>query len=279
MGNSIEVFEDEKETFLFLNGISVNRKITLRENVELLPVRCEFKPSEILDLSPNMGDYGVALIFLWLVKSQIHVIGDDPKALVGNAWNAQWDGVLLSAIFNCEAVCNFQSGSSAENISSGCHFRVTNHSLQGLSCPIYELREEDIAWIEQYYKIAWSLLEIPEFNNAVHLLASYRWHSLPNARLALIWSGIESLFNVDSEVVFKLSLFISRFLCADDELERKATFTKVKKLYNQRSRAIHGAILKKEPFTTVEESAELLRRLILHCVRNNGLPREEDLVP
>ena len=31
-------------------------------------------------------------------------------------------------------------------------------------------------------------------------MASYRWHSVPRVQLAVIWSGIESLFNVNTEV-------------------------------------------------------------------------------
>jgi hypothetical protein len=274
----MEIFEGKKETFLFLNGISINRKIKLRENVELLPVNCDFSQTKIMDLLPNMGDFGVALIFLWLVKSQLHVTGDDSHSLVVNSWNSLWDGLLLGAIFNCEVVCNFQSSESAEEISQSCHFQVTNHHLRGLSKTVYEITEEDINWIEKNYQIAWNLLDQSAYSNAVHCLATYRWHSLPNARLALLWSGIEGLFNIDSEIVFKLSLFTSKFLYPDSLNERKATFFKVKKLYNQRSRAVHGSNIKGEPFTVVEESADLLRKLILRCILVNSIPNIEELI-
>ena len=216
-----------EERFLYLNGLGVNKQVKLAENIELLPVTCEIDLKIITDLSKDQGEFGVALIFLWLVKSQLHIISEDPKSLAIEAWNSNWDIILLAAIFNCDAVCNFESNKPAEEISTDCFFRVTNHHLRGLTMPLYYLKNEDIAWINEHFSNAKKLLERPNFLHAVHCLATYHWHSLPNAQLALLWSGIEGLFDINSELVFRLSLYIANFLEENNKENRRKAFNNI----------------------------------------------------
>jgi hypothetical protein len=123
------------------------------------------------------------------------------------------------------------------------------------------------------------MLSKPAFMNAVHCLSSYRWHSLPRARLALIWAGIEGLFSIDSELVFRVSLYASRFLEPDDETTRRKLFKDIKGLYKQRSQAVHGSQLKGAGQESVQQSAALLLKLIQQCVAGNTLPDVDALAP
>ncbi len=275
----MEIVGEGKETFLYINGLGVNKQVSLGKSIELLPVTCTINPNVIMDLSKNQGEYGVALIFLWLVKSQLHIVSENSKSLAKDAWNSLWDIVLLSAVFNCDAVCNFQCDKSAEDITNDCDFRVTNYHLRGLSQSIHYLNDEDIAWINNNFSNARNLLDQSSFLNAVHCLATYHWHTLPNARLALLWSGIEGLFDINSELMFRLSLYISRFLEMENLENRKTIFNNVKKLYNERSAAVHGSGKIVDPYKSVDDSAHLLKRLILKCINDNKLPNIEDLAP
>lgn len=47
--------------------------------------------------------------------------------------------------------------------------------------------------------------------------------------MAVIWAGIEGLFGVSSEIRFRLSICIARFLYPDDADKRKLIFEAVKK--------------------------------------------------
>lgn len=151
--------------------------------------------------------------------------------------------------------------------------------MRGLTNSVYMLNNEEADWVEHNFEAAKCLLDKSEFQNAVHSLATYRWHSHPRARLALLWSGIEGLFRIESELVFRLSLYISRFLHPDNKDEMKATFSDVKKLYKQRSAAVHGSTIKGETGKGVEESVLLLKKLVQQCITNGGLPCVEELVP
>jgi hypothetical protein len=275
----MKIFGTGTETFLYLNGLGVNKPVSLGKNIELLPVTSTIDTNIVMKLSKDQGDYGVALIFLWLVKSQLHIVSESPKSLVKDAWNSLWDATLLSAIFDCDTVCNFQCNKSADEIAIPCDFRVTNHHLRGLTLPMYYLNDEDIVWIIKHFVNARNLLDQSKFSNAVHCLVTYHWHSLPTAQLALLWSGIEGLFDINSELVFRLSLYIARFLEDDCKENRVKTFNNVKRLYNLRSHAVHGSGNIVDSNKSVNDSAQLLRRLILQCINNNNLPIIEDIVP
>src|SRR5436190_23926908 len=106
---------------------------------------------------------------------------------------------------------------------------ISNYHLSGFHIKgEYELTASDKEWLEKHFKPARMLLANPSFQTAAHSLASFRWHTHARAQLALIWSGIEALFGIESEIVFRVSLYTARFLEPDDETERLKVFAKVK---------------------------------------------------
>ena len=112
------------ETFLFLNGIEVARSVRLGEQVHLLPAHCSADPDLILKLAKTDIDVGVAILSLNGVRSQIQVVADSPKELAARAWNTVWDGLLLGALFQCDAICNFQCSTSADRLSPSTRLTI-----------------------------------------------------------------------------------------------------------------------------------------------------------
>lgn len=153
---------------------------------------------------------------------------------------------------------------------------ITNYELRALLSGIYNISEEDELWLEKYYKTAYKLLEKDSFQTAVHTMASYRWHSVPRVQLAVIWSGIESLFNVNTEVSFRISLYIANFL-GENEAQAQQIFKQVRKMYSSRSSAVHGNKTKDNLESAVEESANLLTRILRRCAELNKLPDVDNL--
>lgn len=95
----------------------------------------------------------------------------------------------------------------------------------------------------------------------------------------MIWSGIEGLFNIESEIVFRLSLYTARFLASDNKEEMKTIFSDVKRLYKQRSAAVHGSRIKGEVSKSIDDSVQLLKTLLKRCIVTGDLPRVEELAP
>jgi len=119
--------------------------------------------------------------------------------------------------------------------------------------------QEEATWIEQNF--------------------SQARNARPSAQLAVLWSGIEGLFAVESEIVFRLSLYIARYIAPNDEIERRRVFIEVKHLYKQRSAAVHGSEIKGDANSTINESAQLLLRILRQCVTDNNVPCIEKLAP
>ena len=151
--------------------------------------------------------------------------------------------------------------------------------MRGFTESEHLIEETDASWTESYFPAARRLLDKPGFQTAVHCLATYRWHTHPRARLALIWAGIEGLFGIESELSFRLSLYAARFLAPGDPAHMKVVFSDVRRLYGKRSAAVHGSRLKGETSTFVDDSAQLLQRLVRRCVVAGHLPRAEELAP
>ena len=266
------------ETFLYVNGLGVARPIRLADDVELLPAQCAPVPDDIISRANSEVDIGVLCIFLRQVQSQLRITAPDAKALATLAWNSIWDTVLLSAFHDCEATVNLQCDRRAEEFSSEAELEITNYHLRGLTDSPRTLDEKEAEWIEEHFEQARTLLDKRAFQNAVHSLATYRWHAHPRAGLALLWSGIEGLFSIESELVYRLSLYTAKFLEPDDADQARQVFRDVKKLYKQRSAAVHGAELKDGTRKAVTDSVGLLQKLIRQCVITGDLPRGDELV-
>jgi hypothetical protein len=183
-------------------------------------------------------------------------------------------------LFDKTVLWNVQSDVPAEMIGPRTAINISNYHLSGFHIKgEYELTTSDKEWLEKHFKTARKLLANPSFQTAAHSLASFRWHTHPRAQLALIWSGIEALFGIESEIVFRVSLYAARFLEPDDETERLKVFAKVKSLYKHRSAAVHGSKIKGDAGLAVKDSAELLRRLVRQCTEMNQLPDIQTLAP
>lgn len=146
-----------------------------------------------------------------------------------------------------------------------------------LSVP-YQLNDNDEKWINAYYSTAYKLLDKDPYMTAVHAMASYKWHSMPRVQLSVLWSGIEALFEVSTEISFRISLYIVNFLAGSDAAGARELFSKTRKRYSSRSASVHGGKIKGNIDDLVSESAILLNRIIRRCAELGTLPDTEDLV-
>ncbi len=275
----MQIYASHSPTYLYVNGLSVPREIVLREGVSLLPACATFSPESIRTLDMDMS-FGVAVIFLSRITSQIKIVGELGEQFAIRVWNAGWDVMLVGAFFQREAVCNFECPDPAEKLGETSALKITNMHFRGLaSGPPAPLSESDVVWVEKHFEGGSKLMSDSRYSSAIHALSSYRWHSVPRAQIAVLWAGIEGLFEIDGELVFRISLYISRFLEPNDEIKRRELFHSVKRLYSSRSKAVHGATLKGSARDVVTESAQLLCRLIRCCAEAQSLPDVTKLAP
>ncbi|MDB5661289.1 MAG: hypothetical protein JWS10_3904 [Cypionkella sp.] len=277
----MEVIANKNETFILLNGISTPKNIQFCDGVQL-----EQADTSQLDFASAVStcsrpdDIAVVAAFIPRITSQFRINASSPREVSIIAWNSSWDALLLSAIFQAEIGFNIQSDTTANQISSNSSLRGIHRQMSGFNdAPPYIITGRDVDWLSRYFGNARSLLGEDSFQTAVQCLATYHWHPNPRVKLAMIWAGIEGIFGASSEIRFRISVCIARFLHADDELERKNTFEIVKRLYNVRSKAVHGAKSKGELSLGAIESANLLNKLLIRSIETGLLPVEADLFP
>jgi len=274
----VGIFGIGKETYLYINGLIVSEEIQLNKNKFLMPVLCKLPLNTISKSVKSDIDFAIFILCSGAINSQLKIISDNSEKLAISAWNSQWDLILLSAIFKCEAMINIQCTHPVEAIEEDAILQVTNYYMHGFFNKPYTITKEDTIWLNNYFSNGQSLLSNDFFCNAIHSMATFRWHSMPRVQLAILWAGIEGLFRIHGEITFKISLFISNFLAGSDKEKAKVMFNETKSLYNARSKAVHGDKIKGELSDLVEKSASLLNKIIIKCIMINGIPNEQDLI-
>jgi hypothetical protein len=276
-GQSLSILGVGTETYLYINGLIVTEDIFISKNITLLPTCKKLPIDKISRLINKDFDFAIAVLCSRSMFSQMRITAETPENLAALAWNAQWDILLLSAILKCDAMCNLQCTHPIEDISEFSAINITNYHMRGLASNAYTLTKEDKDWLERYYKNTKVLLENDSFATAIHSLASYKWHSMPRVQLAILWAGIEALFSVNSELSFRISLYVSKFLASNND-DLKNIFADTKKLYSVRSLAVHGSPIKGDLNSSVDKSASLLNALVKKCIEANAMPNTDELI-
>lgn len=126
---------------------------------------------------------------------------------------------------------------------------------------------EDAAWVHQHFDVFNHLASDNEpFRFALEAANDWRFAKEPRSAVARVWGGIEALFGISSELVYRISLYSASLLAKRGEA-RKRKFEEVKRLYSLRSKVVHGEKLAEEKiFQALSDSFHLLRDLLLLAV-------------
>ena len=76
------------ETYLYVNGIVVNREIILYDHVTLLPVSAELDSNVASKLIEKNVDYFIAALSSGNLNAQIKIEAESAKELAVEAWNS-----------------------------------------------------------------------------------------------------------------------------------------------------------------------------------------------
>jgi hypothetical protein len=94
---------------------------------------------------------------------------------------------------------------------------------------------------------------------------------------ATIWSGIEALFNIDRELTFRLALYIAVITETVGE-KRYEKFERVKKLYDIRSKIVHGSELADEKIAShIREASRILGHLLVIFAENGEVVERKEI--
>jgi hypothetical protein len=143
------------------------------------------------------------------------------------------------------------------------HLELLNERYSQTGC----FTKDDALWIDRHFN---SFNNIAAESGKFHfaLEASIDWRYSKNSRAAIsrIWSGIESIFGINTELVYRISLMAASLLSPRGP-QRKEKFEMINEMYSNRSKAVHGEPLEDSVLLqTMEDSYHLLRDLLLFIV-------------
>ncbi|QOZ08686.1 HEPN domain-containing protein [Bradyrhizobium sp. CCBAU 51765] len=139
------------------------------------------------------------------------------------------------------------------------------------------LTAEDAAWIKANMATGLRFTKEAIFQNAMQALTSYHCVPYANAALLLAWSGLEALFKTDTELSFRLCLYIANFLKSGSD--RSELFERLRRSYNTRSKVTHGS---GGQLTDLQETAhftrDVLRSCLAKCIELGHFPEPKKLI-
>lgn len=136
---------------------------------------------------------------------------------------------------------------------------------------------DDLTWIAENLITFADLLEVPSFRLAVEALGTHHHHQNLRMVAAALWSGVEALFGVESELRFRLAASVAAILEPRGE-SRKELYLRVKQLYDVRSKAVHGIRITDRILTDhILEVRNLLARLLCTYVERKACPTMSDV--
>jgi hypothetical protein len=157
---------------------------------------------------------------------------------------------------------------------------LLDYHLHMLTCPSAsseELATNDAEWIMAHFEKFNELASSSErFRFALEAANDWRYCRDSRTAISRLWAGVECLFGISSELVFRISLMAASILHPRGP-ERRKCFHDVKKLYGIRSKAVHGDDIPEERLIEgLDGSFCLLRDLILAFIAHGTAYSDED---
>lgn len=135
----------------------------------------------------------------------------------------------------------------------------------------------DLDWMATHLAKLAELLEVPGFRLAVESLTTHNHQSNLRMVTVAVWAGIEALFQIHHELRFRLSASIAVCIEPPGE-ERLRLFQDLKKRYDFRSKAVHGApVSNAEVLEHVRFMRSVLARLLSRLIERGSLVSSDEI--
>jgi len=142
----------------------------------------------------------------------------------------------------------------------------------------HKISKEELNMWQSNYPIFSNLIKDERIQLAASIASTHYFHPRLSIRIANIWSGIEAMIGVDQELRFRIALYVSK-LFGESHDEVQKLFKETKKLYDGRSKCVHGTGLKTraQEETLYKKSLKLLCDLILNACESEKVPDKKDI--
>ena len=139
------------------------------------------------------------------------------------------------------------------------------------------VHELDLQWALANIAQFGRMLEVPKFRLAVDALTTHQHLFSLRMMVASLWSGIEALLGVQAELRFRIAMSIAGLVKPRGQ-QRIDEYRRIKKLYDVRSRAVHGAVMNDaELISHVAEVRKLQSIIVCQMVGAGKVFSEDDI--
>lgn len=139
-----------------------------------------------------------------------------------------------------------------------------------------EVTLESLDWVQTNLENWIALLKQPSFRLAIDSLTTHHQHANLRMAAAALWAGFEALFGINSELRFRLAMLAASYL-EERGPSRLAIYRRIKKLYDFRSKAVHGGVVSEGLLTNhIIEVRELLSRLVCRMTEIGTMPTTDE---
>lgn len=264
--------ENQDCAYIYLCGIKPLREVALGKGITLLQAVPNPEPNDMIDsimksYHASEVELGLLIATLRLTTAQIRIEGATGKDLAAKTWNAQQICVLMSAILDCDLAWYFQADRPVELFDSDTDIHMIMENLYKIPNKCINLSDKDCYFLQERINKSRILAdENNKFYLATNAMWSHRLNYMPAIRIAVIWSGIELLFMVDSNIKNTIAIVASRFIGGNDDMVEE-----IRTLYKEvRCKAVHE--YQNGTDGVYEKSKELLHKLILKCIDEGDTP-------
>ncbi len=135
------------------------------------------------------------------------------------------------------------------------------------------LSPEHLDWVASHWSASFQALsERVSFSNAMIAAVRAPWADTEAYAQMMVWSGLEALFSPGDrgELTHQLAASLAAFLKPPGD-DRLAIYQEVRRLYVERSKAVHGQKMK-QGSDALQRSHELLCRALLRCIEERDTP-------
>lgn len=256
---------------IFGHGLRILTETILRPGV-IISSRCpDVTLEELAAGCESFADYSTCALMKELITFTLRIEAPEPgKALTVKTWNSLWVFSLLALACSTPCMSLFTKSDNA--------FAVSNRNRFILPLPeIVEPTSEQLDWAATNFDHFDSLISNESFGRAVRYLTNAHYLFDIDARIMLLWAGIECLLGVASELRNRIALHAA--ILFDGEHEEKHAYLKtVRSAYDVRSKVVHGRAKSAADLQAGYELAtQVLTRLLRKCVELGRVPSTAEL--
>jgi len=256
---------------IFGHGLRVSTETTLRPGIILSPSVPDIALDDLAKGCEDFADYSTCVLMKEIITFTLRVEEAEPgKALTVKTWNSLWVFSLLSLACSTPCMSLFTKNDAKFAVSN------RNRFIRPLA-DIADATQAQLDWAITYFDHFDSLVADESFSRAVRYLTNSHYLFDIDARIMLLWAGIECLLGVESELRNRIALHAAIMLDAEPA-EKHAYLKTVRSAYDVRSKVVHGRAKSAADLQAgYEQAASVLTRLLRKCVELGRVPSAGEL--